>query len=273
MNSKIQSLRERLWRVIFLSDTPTGKRFDVALLLLIVASVLAVMLESVDSISAEYGSALIGMEWFFTVVFTLEYAMRIFIARRPWRYIFSFFGIVDLLSVLPTYAALFFTGPESLAVIRVLRILRMFRVLKMVRHMGEARILLNALRSSRPKITVFVFSVLTLVTIVGTLIYLIEGPENGFTSIPKSVYWAIVTVTTVGYGDIKPMTGLGQAIAAFMMLVGYAILAVPTGIVGLEVWREAQVGERECQSCGTGGHLVSANYCRECGEKLEQLHE
>lgn len=253
-----------------MSDTPLGKRFDVVLLVLIVASVLAVMLESVEDVSANFGEQLIGLEWFFTIVFTLEYITRIVVARRPVRYIFSFFGLVDLVSILPTYAALFLSGPESLAVIRVLRILRMFRVLKMVRHMGEARILLNALRSSRPKITVFVFGVLTLVTIVGTLLYLIEGPANGFTSIPKSVYWAIVTITTVGFGDVTPTTALGQSIAAFMMLIGYAILAVPTGIVGLEVWREAQVGERECQNCGTGQHLVSANYCRECGEKLDQ---
>ena len=274
MSQSQQSIRERLWRIIFLSDTSAGRRFDVVLLWFIAASVLAIMLESVDSIGGPHHLELKMAEWAFTAIFTIEYLVRIWIARRPLRYIFSFFGLVDLLSILPTYLAIFMSGPESFAVIRILRILRMFRVLKMVRHMGEARILLNALRSSRPKITVFVFGVLSLVIIVGTILYLIEGPKNdGFSNIPKSIYWAIVTITTVGYGDISPQTPLGQGIAAVMMLIGYAILAVPTGIVGLEVWREAHVGERECQGCGLGGHLVSASFCRECGEKLPEEGE
>jgi voltage-gated potassium channel len=272
VNNNSTSLRERLWQIIFLSDTPAGKRFDIVLLWLIGASVMAIMLDSVESIKSAHGQLLNGFEWAFTALFTLEYLVRISVSKRPFRYIFSFFGVVDLLSILPTYLTLFASGPESFAVIRVLRILRMFRVLKMARHMGEARILMNALRKSRPKITVFIFAVLSIVVIMGTLIYLIEQPKNDdFSNIPKSIYWAIVTITTVGYGDISPQTPLGQSLAALMMLLGYAILAVPTGIVGLEVWREAQVGDRECQNCGLGGHLVGANFCRECGHQLSGL--
>lgn len=269
MNSDSTSLRERLWNVIFLADTRAGRLFDVVLLWLIAASVTAIMLDSVDSIAESHGKLLFGLEWAFTILFTIEYAFRIWVARRPLRYIFSFFGIVDLLSILPTYLTLFFTGPESLAVIRVLRILRMFRVLKMARHMGEARILLNALRKSWPKITVFIFGVLSMVVIMGTILYLIESPTNeDFSNIPKSIYWAIVTITTVGYGDISPDTPIGQGLAAIMMIIGYGILAVPTGIVGLEVWRGTRVGDRECRSCGLGGHLENANFCRECGQQL-----
>ena len=272
MNDKPKlPLKERLWRVIFLSDTAAGKTFDVILLVSIGVSVLVVMLESMQGMRESYGSELRGAEYFFTILFTIEYITRIVIARRPLKYIFSFFGIVDLLSILPTYIHILIPEWESqhLAVIRVLRILRMFRVLKMARHMGAARVLVNALRASRPKITVFLFGVLTVVTISGTFLYLVEGPTNeGFSSIPKSIYWAIVTITTVGYGDITPHTAAGQFLSAIMMIIGYGILAVPAGIVGVEIWSEISLDDRECNSCGSGGHLTSAQYCRDCGEKL-----
>lgn len=271
-NLSTPTLRERLWRIIFLADTPAGRWFDIVLLWLIAASVAVVMMESVREIDALHHRKLDLAEYVFTGVFTVEYLTRILVARRPWRYVFSFFGVVDLISILPTYLALAApnAGPEYLAVVRILRILRMFRVLKMARHMGEARILMNAMRASRPKITVFIFAVLTLVVIMGTLVYLIEGQTEGtqFDNIPKSIYWAIVTLTTVGYGDVVPQTPLGQLLASVMMITGYAIIAVPTGIIGAELWREMRVGGRECQDCGLGGHLVSAKFCRECGAKL-----
>lgn len=270
------SLRERVWRIIFLSDTPAGKAFDVILLWLILASVSVIMLESVKEFRLKYLDILDMVEWGFTILFTIEYLVRVMVAKRPLRYMVSFFGIVDLISILPTYLTLFSTPgwhPDHLAVVRILRLLRMFRVLKMARHMGEARVLLNALQSSRPKITVFLFGVFSIVTIMGTMLYLIESPRNEqFSNIPKSIYWAIVTITTVGYGDITPITAVGQMISAALMVIGYAILAVPTGIVGAEVYREMslgnQVGSRECTECGCAGHIVTANYCRDCGAKL-----
>ena len=225
----------------------------------------------------QYGIQLDAAEWFFTILFTIEYLTRICVSRQPLRYMFSFFGLVDLLSILPTYLSLVVYGAEQLVVIRVLRVLRMFRVFKMVRHMGEARLLMNALRASRPKITVFLFAVLTLVMIFGTFLYLIEGatydPDyaGGFVSIPRSVYWAIVTITTVGYGDITPQTSAGQVLSAVMMIIGYGIIAVPTGIVGAEISRQSKLDDRECGECGSAGHLESARYCRDCGNKLPNL--
>lgn len=269
------SLRERVWRIIFLSDTPAGHAFDIALLMLISASVLVVMLESVQQLRDTHESIFHGLEWVFTVIFTIEYVVRIMVVRRKSRYIFSFFGIVDLLSVLPTYIALFLVGSQYLMVIRVLRLLRMFRVLKMARHFGQANELLNALRASNPKIAVFLFSLLALVSIEGTLMYLIESsgptPNPGFSSIPQSIYWGIVTITTVGYGDVAPMTVPGKILASLIMLTGFSIIAVPTGIVSAELGRslrQVNMDNRKCEECGWEGHDRAANFCKHCGRKL-----
>jgi voltage-gated potassium channel len=236
--------RQNAYVVIFGHLTPAGKQFDILLLWAILLSVLVVMLESVVSINAEFGQFFRIAEWFFTILFTIEYLMRIYCTQRPKHYIFSFFGIVDLLAILPTYLSLVLVGGQYFVVIRGLRLLRAFRVLKMTQYLGEAEVLVRALSAARPKITVFIFAVLTLVTIIGALMHLIEGPENGFTSIPRSVYWAIVTLTTVGYGDIAPQTVLGQSLAALVMIMGYAILAVPTGIVSVEISQATKDAEK-----------------------------
>lgn len=267
-----ESRKERLWRVIFLSDTRAGRVFDIVLLWLIAASVLVVMLESVESLRRDHRGLFRAAEWVFTILFTIEYAVRVAVVRRKRRYIFSFFGVVDLLAILPTYIALLFTGTQYLMVIRILRLLRMFRVLKMARHFGQANVLMNALRSSRPKIAVFLFAVLTLVTIESTIMYLIEGANNpGFSSIPQSIYWGIVTITTVGYGDVAPLTVAGKVLASVIMLTGFAIIAVPTGIVTAELGRRMEpvpMDDRECEQCGWKGHDRAANYCKHCGHKL-----
>lgn len=260
--------RERLRVVIFEAETRAGRRFDILLLVVIVLSVAAVMLESVESVGKEYGLALDVAEWIFTVFFTIEYAVRLMIVRRPIRYARSFFGVVDLLSVLPSYLELVIPGSQSLLVIRILRLLRIFRILKMVRHINGAELLMRALYASRAKVTVFFFSVVILTVIAGTVMYLIEGEENGFTSIPVGVYWAIVTITTVGFGDITPGTPLGQVVASVCMLMGYAIIAVPTGIVTAEVMRQTDETTVACPGCGMHGHLPDAEFCRKCGEKL-----
>lgn len=266
------SRKEQLWRLIFQSDTRWARIFDIILLWLIAASVLVVMLESVQALRDEYLFLFHVMEWIFTGIFTIEYAVRIWVVRRKLRYMLSFFGIVDLLAILPTYIAFFFSGSQYLMVIRVLRLLRMFRVLKMARHFGQANVLMNALRSSRPKIAVFLFAVLTLVTIESTIMYLIEGANNpGFSSIPQSIYWGIVTITTVGYGDVAPLTVAGKILASIIMLTGFAIIAVPTGIVTAELGRRMEpvpMDGRECDECGWEGHDRAANYCKHCGNKL-----
>ena len=266
-------IREEVWRVIFNHDTKWAKRFDIILLWLIAASVLVIMLESVEALEAEYATLFLILEWLFTIIFTIEYAMRIWVVRRKRRYIFSFFGIVDFLSILPTYLGLLFASSHYLMTIRILRLLRMFRVLKMARHVGEAKILLDALRASRTKILVFVFGVLTLVCVEGTLMYIIEGHRegSGFTSIPTSIYWGIVTITTVGYGDIAPVTVLGKMMASVIMLTGFAIIAVPTGIVTAEIGRRMKVemDARKCPNCELKGHDPAAEYCKMCGKELE----
>lgn len=265
-------LRQRIWRIIFLSDTRAGQVFDIILLVLIGASVLTVMLESVPSLREGHAALFWRLEWFFTAVFTIEYVARLAVVRKKRKYALSFFGIVDLLSIVPTYIALFLTGSQYLMVIRVLRLLRMFRVLKMANHFGQANVLLNALRSSAPKVAVFLFGILTLVTIEGTLMYLVEAGSNpGFSSIPQSIYWAIVTITTVGYGDVAPMTVAGKFIASAIMLSGFSIIAVPAGIVTVEVgrmMREVIMDSRKCEQCGWKGHDPAANYCKHCGNKL-----
>ncbi len=263
--------RARLHEVIFEADTPAGRAFDVVLLWLIVGSIAAVMLESVAPVKATYGTALRAAEWFFTSLFSVEYALRLAAVRRPWRYARSFFGMVDLLAVLPSYVGLLVPGAHSLLVIRGLRLLRIFRVLKLGRYLGEANGLLTALRSSRAKITVFLGTVLTVVVILGTAMYLIEGEQNGFTSIPRAVYWAIVTMTTVGYGDIAPKTIPGQALAALVMILGYSIIAVPTGIVSAEIAQAMggrTISTQACPSCSADGHDADARHCKYCGTPL-----
>lgn len=263
--------RDRIGLVIFGTETPAGKAFDVALLIVIVASVVAVMLESVQAINLRFGTALRVLDWVFTALFTTEYALRLWTARKRIRYLLSFFGVVDLLSILPSFLSIVISGAQSLLVIRVLRLLRVFRVLKVMRMLGEANQLLQALRGSAAKITVFMGAVLTVVVVMGATMHLIEGSENGFTSIPRGMYWAIVTMTTVGYGDIAPTTVLGQAIAATLMLLGYGILAVPTGIVSAE-YVQATMAEKDapvtCQECNASNHPDDANFCRVCGTEL-----
>ena len=266
-----EQLRKKLFDIIFEADTKPGKAFDVALLIVILFSVLIVILESVPKYESQYGNFLRTIEWVVTIVFTLEYVLRIIVMKKPFGYIFSFYGIIDLLSVLPTYLGIFFVGTRSLVVIRALRLLRIFRILKLTRYTTEGSTIIRALKASREKISVFIFAVFTLVIIIGTIMYLIEGGESGFTSIPKGIYWAVVTLTTVGYGDIAPVTNLGQFIASFVMILGYAIIAVPTGIVTAEFAREKMAHKESrkcCSDCLKEGHAEDAEYCRFCGEKL-----
>lgn len=262
--------RERVRVVIFEADTPAGKAFDVALFVTIAVSVLVVMLESVPIVQEQWGRELRMAEWFFTGIFTVEYLLRLLTFPRPFRYAVSFFGWVDLLSILPTYLSYFLPGSESMIVIRALRLLRIFRVFKLGRFLGEANLILTALHASRIKVTVFLGTVAVVVVIVGSLMYLVEGEPAGFTSIPRSMYWAIVTMTTVGYGDIAPQTPLGQMIAALLMIIGYGIIAVPTGIVTSELLEAARLPTNtiHCPSCLSEGHRLGARYCRDCGERL-----
>lgn len=263
-----RNFRARLEVVIFEADTPLGKLFDVALLWTIVLSVALVMLESVPSIRAQYGTLLRGLEWFFTGLFTVEYLARLYSAKRPLHYAGSFFGVVDLLAILPSYLSLLIAGSQYLLAIRALRLLRIFRILKLSRYLGEANVLTDALRASRFKITVFLLTVLTLVVIMGSVMHLVEGPQNGFTSIPTSIYWAIVTLTTVGYGDISPQTPLGQIISSALMIVGYGIIAVPTGIVTAELTRASSPVVKRCERCGLEAHDPDAAFCKRCGTPL-----
>lgn len=262
--------RLRMHEVIFEADTPAGKWFDVVLILAILASVLLVMLDSVSTIQKSYGQVLLAGEWFFTILFTVEYLLRLLSVGRPTAYATSFFGVVDLLAILPTYLSIVFPGAQYLLVIRILRVLRVFRILKLVQYLGEARMLTQALRASLRKIVVFLVTVLTLVTIFGAMIYLVEDPKNGFTSIPKSIYWAIVTLTTVGYGDISPQTILGQLLSSLIMIIGYGIIAVPTGIVTVELAQafKRQISTQACPECSAEGHDKDAKFCKYCGSGL-----
>jgi voltage-gated potassium channel len=264
-----EHLRARVAEIVFGHDTWAGKAFDVVLIVAILASVSVVMLDTVEAIRDEFGPLLRGAEWFFTVLFTLEYAVRLWCAPRRLRYATSFFGVVDLVSVLPTYLSLFLHGAQALLTVRAFRLIRVFRVLKLGAYTSEASHLGRALARSRQKITVFLAVVLTMVVVLGSLMYLVEGPENGFTSIPRSVYWAIVTLTTVGYGDITPHTVTGQALASLVMILGYGIIAVPTGIVTVELGRaDADVAVVRCPRCALAGHGPDARYCRSCGARL-----
>jgi voltage-gated potassium channel len=265
-------LRKKIFIIIFGTETKSGRTFDIVLLWMIILSVSAVILESVSSIRAAYHDVFISTEWFFTIVFSLEYLLRVYSSPKPLKYMSSFFGVVDLLAILPTYLGLFFDQYTFLLTIRALRLLRMFRVFKLARYVKEATILVKALQMSVHKIIVFFGAVLTLVLILGSLLYLIEGEKSGFTSIPQSIYWAIVTITTVGYGDIAPVTVMGKILASAAMLTGYSIIAVPTGIITLEIGKAAK-SDRDpkrtlCTDCGHDKHDSDANYCKICGTKI-----
>lgn len=268
--SKKSSWKHRLHEIIYEADTPKGKLFDVILLIAILTSILFVMLESVESIDKKYHDFLQIGEWVITILFTIEYVLRTISIRKPFKYIFSFYGIIDLLSTIPKYLSLILIGSHNLAALRALRLLRIFRILKLARYIGASNRLLVALRTSKAKIAVFLFFVIILCVILGTVMYMIEGEENGFTSIPRSVYWAIVTLTTVGYGDIAPNTPLGQFIASIIMILGYGIIAIPTGIVTSEIVKsnENDTNTQSCPNCLNEEHKENAVFCYNCGHTL-----
>jgi voltage-gated potassium channel len=271
-------LRARLYMVIFESDTAAGRRFDIALVIAILFSILVVVLDSVPGLTGQHDHAMHVLEWGFTLLFTVEYIARLACVRRPLRYATSFYGVIDLISVLPTYFSLLVPGSAMLLDIRILRLLRVFRIFKLTLYIEEYSRLAQALLASRRKILVFLSAVLMAILILGTLMYVVEGPKNGFTSIPVSMYWATVTMTTVGYGDITPQTGFGKLVASFMMLLGWGILAVPTGIVTAEMTYQSFVlrrsksraGDRTCPSCDSQGHDPAARFCKDCGTSLPQ---
>ncbi len=265
-----KALRKKLYDIIFGTESPAGKRFDLVLIYIIILSVVAVSLDSIGAIASNYKTLLVIAEWAFTIAFTLEYLVRIYCSPKPWAYIRSFYGIVDFLSIIPTYLTFFLPQASYLIVFRLLRVLRIFRVLKLARYIGETNILLRSLAMSRRKVLVFFSSVLVLATIIGSLMFIVEGPENGFTSIPTSIYWSIVTITTVGYGDITPHTVIGKFLAAATMLIGYSIIAVPTGILTAEIASEIQRerNHKVCPNCNHSGHEKDAKYCRVCGVKF-----
>ncbi len=267
--------RDQVYRIIFEADTPNGKLFDIVLVLSIITSVFVVMLDSVATIHADWQSEFFVLEWYFTIIFTIEYLARVVSVHKPTAYIFSFMGMVDLLSTLPSYLGLFMGGASYAMALRLLRLLRIFRVLKLAYYLEESHVMAQALAASKRKLMVFLLTILTLVMILGTVMFVVEGPENGYTSIPESVYWAIVTLTTVGYGDIAPKTPMGQTIASFVMILGYAIIAVPTGIVTAELTRAQPARDQAvhnlviaCPRCMLEGHEHNAVYCRRCGEQL-----
>jgi len=269
--TRTAALRHRLHEIIFEADTRAGKAFDLLLLLTIVLSVVAVSLESVPTYRQQYRDELRAAEWAFTGIFTTEYLLRLWVVHRPLRYARSFFGVVDLLAILPSYASLLIPGAHSLLVVRIVRLLRVFRVLKLANFVGQGELLANALARSRYKITIFLGAVLSAVVVAGATMYLVEGPRAGFDSIPRGMYWAIVTMTTVGYGDIAPVTVLGQFLASLLMILGYGVLAVPTGIVSVELaaaTRQSEVSAQSCPACGRSGHDLDAKHCKFCGHAL-----
>jgi voltage-gated potassium channel len=270
-NPPPKSWQAKLHEIIYESEKPEGKAFDVALLSCILISIITVILDSVESLHAKYGDFFYGLEWFFTVIFTIEYILRLICIRKPLKYVFSALGIIDLLAIIPSYLSIIFAGAQSLLVFRALRLLRIFRIFRLVHFLSELRFLSAAVSSSLRKISIFILFVLTIVVILGSVIYLVEGQENGFTSIPQSIYWAIVTITTVGYGDLAPVTPLGKVIASFIMLLGYGIIAVPTGIVTTEMAlavKKREQGNQACPSCGREGHDRDAKYCKYCSGAL-----
>ena len=268
------SWRDKLHEVIYEADTPTGKVFDIALLLVIVLSIALVMLESVATLNVKYFEIFYLAEWIITIIFSIEYILRVISIRKPWTYIFSFYGIVDLLSTIPTYLVLLFGGHNFFFAIRAFRLLRVFRILKTTHYIGESNKLWRAVKNSRVKVFVFLFTVLIICIIMGTLMYLIEGPENGFDNIPLSVYWCIVTLTTVGYGDIFPATPLGQVLASVIMIMGYGIIAVPTGIVSAEYSKTIRnmphLNTQVCRYCNESKHVDGSKYCHNCGNLLNE---
>lgn len=271
MNSRWQRFRHRLHEIIFESDTLAGRAFDVTLLFLIVFSVLAVILESVPSLAKLHGPLFDRIEWVFTILFTLEYILRIISIGQPLRYVFSFFGLVDLLSILPAYLGLFMFGAHEFAAVRILRLLRIFRILKLGEYTEAASVLAYSLRESRAKITVFFVAIFTLVITLGAMMYVVEGHSNGFQSIPLSIYWAVITITTVGYGDIVPSTPMGKFIATIIMMLGYVIIAVPTGIVAVSLTtasKKLDISAQACPNCGRQGHDPDAIHCKYCGTEL-----
>ncbi len=274
MNQKIKQVPEADWRrrlheIIFEADTRAGRLFDLILLWLIVASVVVVMLESISSLREDFGEAFYYIEWIFTVLFTIEYILRLISVRRPLAYAFSFFGVIDLLAIVPGYLSLLLPGTQYLLTIRILRLLRIFRILKLAEYISEARVITTALRASRRKISVFMLAVLSIVTVVGSLMYVVEGEQNGFTDIPTSIYWAIVTLTTVGYGDLSPKTPLGKMLASIVMIMGYAIIAVPTGIVTAELTRSnRRFSSQVCPECHAQDHDADAVFCKYCAANL-----
>ncbi len=284
LESKEKKWKAKLHEIIYEADTPEGKLFDVVLLIAIIASIALVMLESIRGFDTKYHNFLNISEWIITILFTAEYIARIISVKRPWKYIFSFYGVVDFLSTIPKYLSLIFVGTHALVALRALRLLRIFRILKLARYLGASNMLVGALKASRAKIMVFLFAVLILCVIFGTIMYLVEGEASGFSSIPVSVYWCIVTLTTVGFGDIAPVTPFGQFLAAIIMIVGYGIIAVPTGIVSAEYSAQGKpmsneankpsqppvhLNSQSCSSCATGGHKDNAKYCFKCGHFLE----
>jgi len=281
--SRLDLIRQKLYIIIYGVNTPAGKAFDIGLLIAILLSVFTIMAETVEGIDSQFHKELIVLEWVFTIVFTIEYLTRVFVSKKPLRYIFSFYGIIDLLSILPMFFSLFLTGSHILISFRILRLLRLFRVFRLIEFMEESSRLKVALLASRAKIMVFLYTVMIISILIGTLMYYIEGPENGFTSIPKSVFYTIVTLTTVGYGDLVPTTALGQFFSMVLMVIGYGIIAVPTGIVGVEIAREAgkklnkdnennikhtNLNGIVCAHCNKEGHRTDADYCYSCGHYL-----
>ena len=273
--------KHKIHEIIYEADTPMGKWFDIFLFILIIISVVLVMLESVQYIDANYHRTLLTLEWIITILFTIEYIARIAVIKKPWKYIFSIYGIIDFVSTIPLYLSYIVAGSQALLAVRAFRLLRVFRILKLVQFLGEASQLKRALKASRAKITVFLFAVLIVSVMLGTVMYLVEGEEAGFTSIPTSIYWTIVTLTTVGYGDIAPITPQGQFLATIIMLLGYGIIAVPTGIVTVEMGRRPNAGKdpgdthfvhvntQACETCSKEGHRDDAEFCYNCGSKLE----
>ncbi|WP_085318166.1 ion transporter [Derxia lacustris] len=276
LGKPLEGWRLALYTVIFEADTRAGRLFDQAVIALIVLSVAVAILDSTQSLSARLDPALYVAEWVFTLLFTAEYLARLICVRHPWRYARSFFGVIDLLSILPTYAAVLLPGAHVLIDVRVLRLLRVFRIFRLTAYVAEFTALAQALAASYRKIAVFLSFVLMLILVFGSLMYVVEGPENGYTSIPVAMYWAVTTVTTVGFGDITPKTELGRLIASVMMLLGWGVLAVPTGIVTAEMtaqrrgWQPHTVTTRSCHACLTEGHLPEANFCRNCGARLPE---
>ncbi|CAM1333412.1 ion transporter [Tenacibaculum aestuariivivum] len=269
MKNEVKNWKEKLHEVIYEADTPAGKLFDVVLLIAILVSILLVMLESVESIDNKYHDLLNISEWIITFLFTIEYFARIISIKKPSKYIFSFYGIVDFLSTVPKYLSLFLVGSHSLVALRAFRLLRIFRILKVSRYIGESNQLIKSLNASKAKVGVFLYFVLIICIILGAVMYFVEGAENGFTSIPRSIYWSIVTLTTVGYGDIAPQTAIGQFIASITVIIGYAIIAIPTGIVSSEIVKtKISLNTQACPNCGTEGHEDNAIYCNHCGSKL-----